>query len=41
LGVTLQQWIARVTGRPGTSVPFRARRGGEERSGTLVLRDFI
>jgi Aspartyl protease len=41
LGVTLQQWIARVSGRPGTSVPFRAGRGGEERSGTLVLREFL
>ena len=41
LGGTLEQWIARLSGRPGTAVPFRARRGGEERSGTLVLREFL
>ena len=41
VGGTLQQWIARLSGRPGHAVEIPYQRGDETRTTTLTLREYL
>ena len=40
-GGTLQEWIGRLSGRPGATIEIPYRRGGETRTTTLTLREYL